>query len=100
MKKVLIISYYWPPAGGSGVQRWLKFAKYLPNNNWQPIIYTPENPYFEIKDDELLKDIPSEVEVWKIPIWEPYALKDTLFGKASKSQSAGIISNKIPLLKK
>ena len=46
MKKVLIISYYWPPAGGSGVQRWLKFSKYLPENNFIPVIFTPENPYF------------------------------------------------------
>ena len=44
MKRVLIISYYWPPTGGSGVQRWVKFAKYLPSEGWQPVIYTPENP--------------------------------------------------------
>ena len=44
MKRVLIISYYWPPTGGSGVQRWVKFAKYLPAEGWQPVIYTPENP--------------------------------------------------------
>ena len=93
MRKVLIISYYWPPAGGSGVQRWLKFTKYLPKNNWQPIIYTPENPYFEVKDEALCKDIPVEVEIWKTSVWEPYALKDKLFGKAGKSQSAGVISN-------
>ena len=71
MKKVLIISYYWPPAGGSGVQRWLKFSKYLPNFGWEPIVYTPENPYSEIKDLDLLKDIDEAVEVWKTPIWEP-----------------------------
>jgi len=94
MKKVLIISYYWPPAGGSGVQRWLKFAKYLPNNNWQPIIYTPENPYFEIKDEKLLSNIPVEAEIWKTPIWEPYTLKDQLLGKENKTQSSGIVSNK------
>ena len=69
MKKVLIISYYWPPSGGSGVQRWLKFTKYLPHYGWTPIIYTPENPYFEVKDTALLNDIPNEVEVWKTPIW-------------------------------
>jgi glycosyltransferase involved in cell wall biosynthesis len=100
MKKVLIISYYWPPAGGSGVQRWLKFTKYLPKNNWQPIIYTPENPYFEVKDEALCKDIPVEVEIWKTSVWEPYALKDKLFGKVGKSQSAGVISNKKSLKNK
>ena len=94
MKKVLIITYYWPPAGGSGVQRWLKFTKYLPKYNWQPIIYTPDNPYFEVQDEALLNDIPAEAEIWKTPIWEPYALKDKLFGKGSQSQSAGVITNK------
>ena len=100
MKKVLIITYYWPPAGGSGVQRWLKFSKYLPKYNWQPIIYTPENPYFEVKDQALLNDIPAEAKIWKSPIWEPYALKDKLFGKGSESQSAGVITNKKSLKNK
>ena len=100
MKKVLIITYYWPPAGGSGVQRWLKFTKYLPKYSWQPIIYTPENPYFEVKDQALLNDIPAEAKIWKSPIWEPYALKDKLFGKGSESQSAGVITNKKSLKNK
>ena len=100
MKKVLIISYYWPPAGGSGVQRWLKFTKYLPKNNWRPIIYTPENPYFEIKDEKLLSNVPAEAKIWKTAIWEPYALKDRLFGKGKKSQSAGVISKKKSLKNK
>ena len=42
-KKVLIITYYWPPAGGPGVQRWLKFVKYLPDFNIEPIVYCPSN---------------------------------------------------------
>jgi len=100
MKKVLIITYYWPPAGGSGVQRWLKFTKYLPKYDWKPIVYTPENPYFEVKDEALLDDIPFETEVWKTPIWEPYALKDKFFGKGSESQSAGVITNKKSLKNK
>jgi len=100
MKKVLIITYYWPPAGGSGVQRWLKLTKYLPKHNWKPIIYTPENPYFEVKDEALLNDIPSEAKIYKAPIWEPYALKDKLFGKGNESQSAGVITNKKSLKNK
>ena len=100
MKKLLIITYYWPPAGGSGVQRWLKFTKYLPKYDWKPIVYTPENPYFEVKDEALLDDIPFEAEVWKTPIWEPYTLKDKLFGKGERSQSAGVITNKKSLKNK
>ena len=93
MKKVLIITYYWPPAGGSGVQRWLKFSKYLPEYGWKPIIFTPENPYSEINDIDLYSDISNDTEIWKIPIWEPYSIKDKLFGKGANVQSSGIILN-------
>ncbi|MBT5354180.1 MAG: glycosyl transferase family 1, partial [Flavobacteriales bacterium] len=92
-KKVLIITYYWPPAGGSGVQRWLKFSKYLPENGWKPYVFTPDSPSFEIKDEDLLSDIHSQTEVWKTPIWEPYKIKDKLLGK-SKSSNTGIIQDK------
>lgn len=100
MKRILIITYYWPPSGGSGVQRWLKFSKYLPNYGWQPIVYTPENPDFNIKDTSLLKDIPKEAIVLKQPIWEPYQLyrklssqksTDSNFGNTRKKK--GFISN-------
>tara|TARA_B100000902_G_scaffold38873_1_gene46244 strand:+ start:1882 stop:3159 length:1278 start_codon:yes stop_codon:yes gene_type:complete len=94
MKNILIVSYYWPPSGGSGVQRWLKFSKYLPKYNWRPIIFTPENPHFKVEDKYLLKDVSSEIEVIKNPIWEPYSIKDIFFGNSSKSESAGVISNK------
>ena len=93
MKKVLIITYYWPPAGGSGVQRWLKFSKYLPENGWKPYVFTPDSPSFDVKDEDLLSDIHEDTEVWKTPIWEPYSLKDKLFGK-SESSNAGIIQDK------
>jgi glycosyltransferase involved in cell wall biosynthesis len=92
VKKVLIISYYWPPSGGAGVQRWLKFAKYLPQFGWQPIIYTPENPDFSIKDESLLKDIPKEAEVIKTKIWEPYHLYKWFSGKKSDNANAGFFS--------
>jgi glycosyltransferase involved in cell wall biosynthesis len=73
-KRVLIITYYWPPSAGSGVQRWLKFAKYLPEFGWEPVIFTPENPDFELKDESMLKEINPSMEVLKFPIWEPYGL--------------------------
>lgn len=73
-KRVLIITYYWPPSGGSGVQRWLKFAKYLPEFGWEPVIFTPENPDFDLKDESLLREISPQMEVLKFPIWEPYQL--------------------------
>jgi hypothetical protein len=75
-RKVLIITYYWPPTGGSGVQRWLKFVKYLPSLGWEPYVFTPENPSFEISDATLLQDVPEEAEVIRFPIWEPYKLLD------------------------
>ena len=65
MKKVLIITYYWPPTGGSGVQRWLKFSKYLPENGWKPYVFTPDSPSFDLIDENLLSDIHPESEIWK-----------------------------------
>ncbi|MEY3647340.1 MAG: hypothetical protein RLZ13_222 [Bacteroidota bacterium] len=79
-KRVLIITYYWPPSGGSGVQRWLKFAKYLPEAGWEPVIFTPENPDFDLQDETLLKEISPNLEVIRFPIWEPYQL----FAKVKK----------------
>jgi glycosyltransferase involved in cell wall biosynthesis len=89
-KKVLIITYYWPPSGGSGVQRWLKFSKYLPQFGWTPIVYTPENPSFNIRDESLEKDISPETEVINLPIWEPYDLFSgisKLLGKKDRTQN-------------
>ena len=77
-KKILIITYYWPPAGGPGVQRWLKFAKYLPEFGWEPIIYTPENPSYPLLDESLLKDVPKNIKVVKTNIWEPYQIAEKL----------------------
>ena len=84
MKRVLVITYYWPPVGGSGVQRWVKFAKYLPSEGWQPVIYTPSNPDLGSVDESLLSDIPSEAEIIKRRIFEPYGIYRKLTG--SKGQ--------------
>ena len=91
MKKALIITYYWPPSGGSGVQRWLKFAKYLPEFNWEPIIYTPENPDMSIQDADLSNDVSANLKVIKRPIIEPYALGRLLGGKVA--QNTGVVSH-------
>lgn len=84
-KRVLIITYYWPPTGGAGVQRWLKFVKYLREFGWEPIVYTPSNPESPDDDESLLKDVPSGVEVIKTEIWEPYNLYRKFTG-AKKSE--------------
>lgn len=87
MKRVLVITYYWPPAGGSGVQRWVKFSKYLPSEGWQPVIYTPENPEMQSEDSSLGADVPPEAEIIRRPITEIYSLYRRLTGKsASRSQ--------------
>ncbi|MBO5546110.1 MAG: glycosyltransferase [Bacteroidales bacterium] len=80
MKRLLIITYYWPPTGGSGVQRWVKFSKYLPEHGWQPVIYTPENPEQLARDESLLSDVPACAEVIKTRILEPYAVYRRLTG--------------------
>lgn len=83
MKRVLIITYYWPPSGGSGVQRWVKFSKYLPGFEWQPVIYTPENPELIATDRTLELEVPSEAEIIKRPILEPYNIYKSIFGKGN-----------------
>ena len=70
-KRVLVVSYYWPPSGGGGVQRWLKFAKLLPEFGWDPIVVTPSNPDVPITDPSLSRDVHEGVEVWSFPVWEP-----------------------------
>jgi hypothetical protein len=90
-KKALIISYYWPPAGGPGVQRWLKFVKYLPDFDVEPIVYIPSNPNYPIIDESLMEDIPDGVKIIKQAIREPYKFAGFLSKKKSKTISKGII---------
>lgn len=101
MKKVLIITYYWPPSGGAGVQRWLKFVKYLREFGWEPIIYTPENPEAPAIDNSLMKDIPPNLTIIKTPIWEPYNLYKKFIGiRKEQKINAGFLSEiKKPRLK-
>ena len=98
MKKVLIITYYWPPSGGAGVQRWLKFVKYLPQFGWEPIVYTVDNGEYPVIDNSLLDDISKNVTVLKTPIWEPYDFYKKLTGrkKEDKINSGFLSENKNP----
>ncbi|NOX48736.1 MAG: glycosyltransferase family 4 protein [Chlorobi bacterium] len=84
MKKALIITYYWPPKGGAGVQRWLKFAKYFRDFGWDPIIYTPEGGKVPVYDYSLLEEIPEGIQIIKRPIWEPYLWYEKLFHKGKE----------------
>lgn len=90
-KKVLIVCYYWPPAGGPGVQRWLKFVKYLPEFGIEPIVYVPDNPSYPITDEALLKEVPKGVTLLKRPIKEPYGVAGMLSQKHTNSISAGLV---------
>ena len=95
MKKVLIITYYWPPAGGPGVQRWLKFVKYLPEFNIQPIVYCPENPLYPTLDSSLLQEVDSKITVLKHPIKEPLRFLSLLFkSKTNILSKGGILDSK------
>ncbi|WP_425075178.1 glycosyltransferase family 4 protein [Psychroserpens sp. S379A] len=91
MKKALIILYYWPPAGGPGVQRWLKFVKYLPEFGIEPIVYCPENPNYPIVDESLVSEVSDAVTILKQPIKEPYRFANLLSKKNSKQISSGVI---------
>ena len=93
MQKVLIITYYWPPAGGPGVQRWLKFVKYLRDFEVEPIVYVPENPHYPIIDKSFEAEIPSGITIVKQPIKEPYQLAGIFSKKESKTISSGIIKD-------
>jgi len=86
MKKVLIITYYWPPAGGIGVHRCLKFAKYLREFGWEPVICTAENAEYPVLDEGNLKDVPAGIKILKTKIWEPYNLFKLISGKKKEER--------------
>lgn len=91
MEKVLIITYYWPPAGGPGVQRWLKFVKYLRDFEIEPVVYVPENPHYPLLDESLETEIPRNLEIIRKPIFEPYAIASLFSKKETKEISSGLI---------
>ena len=94
MQKVLIITYYWPPAGGPGVQRWLKFVKYLQDYDVEPIVYVPDNPNYPILDESFIDEIPKNIKIYKHTIKEPYGWASFLSKKKTKQISSGMIQQK------
>jgi len=92
-KKTLIITYYWPPAGGPGVQRWLKFVKYLPEFNIDPVVFIPENPNYPIIDESLTSEVSKDITIINHPIKEPYKWAGFFSNTSSKTISKGIISD-------
>ncbi len=92
-KNILIISYYWPPAGGPGVQRWLKFVKYLPEYGWTPTLFIPENPSYPLVDESLIEEVSKDVNIIKTKIWEPYQIAEKL-NKSNKKYKAGQFDTK------
>ena len=82
-KRLLLVTYYWPPSGGPGVQRWLKIVKYLIRLGWEVTVYTPSNPEINDKDVSLLKDIPSGTSLLQRSIIEPLRLYKRILGKKS-----------------
>ena len=89
--KVLIVTYYWPPSGGSGVQRWLKFVKYLQDFGIEPVVYTVDNPRYPILDTSLEKEIPNNITILKQSIWEPNNVL-SFFKNKNTQQSAGFLN--------
>ena len=100
MRRVLIVAYFFPPLGGGGIQRTLKYARYLPVSGWQPVVITARNPGYEIRDPALEGEVPARLEVHRSTIWEPSRLyrwlvsvtgyaKRAAYREASKVQPAG-----------
>ena len=97
MRKVLIIAYYFPPLGWSGVQRTLKFIKYLRNYNWEPIVVTVGESKFSIKDKSLFDEIPNDIKVIRIDDIKLKDMTDDMNEKLKKqiSLTTSILSDKI-----
>ena len=88
--KVLVITYYWPPAGGSGVQRWLKFVKYLPEFGVTPVVFTVKDPEYAVRDESLQGEVAKDLEVLRGKIREPNQLL-AIFGGKRKKSSMGFL---------
>src|SRR6056297_3077822 len=90
-KKVLIITYYWPPGSGPGVQRFLKMSKFLFELGWEPIILTVKNGSYPSTDESLLDDVPDKLNVYRTKTLEPFSIYNKLTGGSGKQVGVGLI---------
>jgi glycosyltransferase involved in cell wall biosynthesis len=92
MNKVLIVTYYWPPSGGAGVQRWLKFSKYLPEFGWDPVVLTVDSEYaaYPVTDQSFADDLPQSVKVYHTRATDYFSIYNK---DKSKIPNAGFASN-------
>jgi len=81
LKTVLVVTYYWPPAGGPGVQRVLKFCRYLPQFGWRPLVLTVADGEYPAIDESLAENIAPDLAVYKTASLEPFSLYRRFIGK-------------------
>ena len=95
MKKLLIVTYYWPPNGGTGVQRWMHFSRYLKQLGWDVTVFTPKNAESAVIDYNLLQHVQG-IKVVHTDIWEPFNMyrKFTGKGKSQRIQTGFLQENK------
>lgn len=86
-KPILVITYYWPPSGGSGVQRWVKFCKYLPEFGIEPVVLTVKNGTYPLIDESLTNEVPDGLQVFRSRSLEPYSVFARLTGKSQQEVS-------------
>lgn len=91
MKRVLYVTYYFPPSGGSGVQRGLKMVKYLPAEGWEPVVLSvhPDHASWPDRDPAMLTDVPADIHVERTGAWDPYSAYARFVGK-SKNDAVGV----------
>lgn len=86
MKKVLFITYYWPPSGKASLHWPLKIIRHLPHFGWLPLVLTTDEDTFSQKDNTFAKDIPEEVKVFKAKSYEPFQVYKKLLRKGKDEQ--------------
>lgn len=93
-QQLLIIAYYWPPAGGPGVQRWLGFTKHLPALGYEVTVVVPKDAHYPVLDLSLLEALPQGIQVIQVPIKEPSRVASLLSRKRTNQLQKGIINKR------